>query len=130
MTDRITGVVVRTTQVTEENKNLLYALRHVLHVSNANFGYVVVLEFPVREDDMELFVRACRSFDFVQDGDDIELLKFTSGHLIADVTVKSKIAEFLQNGFPTLAEFDFDVAQFASQFRAWQKLAKAVHDII
>jgi hypothetical protein len=126
VSDRINCIIIRTKITSEENKDILYALRNVLHVAEAEFGYVVTFEEPVKRDYVEPFVKACQSFDFVEDVKDVDLGVFEFDHHRASIRIKGLVFDFLNDQMPKVADYGDDLSRFSADVRAWHTVSLAV----
>jgi hypothetical protein len=130
MGSRVTTISIRTTIKSEDIKAILFALRNVLDVEETDFGYVLVLEEPVKMEDVESTIKALNSFAFVEDDGDIVTHKFTTRHLEAKTEVHRNIFDVLAGIKPTLKSCDDDVGCFAEATRTWSKVHHKIYDAV
>ncbi len=128
MADRISCIVIRTKLASEENRDILYTLRNVLHVAEAAFGYVVTFEEPLKADYVEPFIKACQSFDFVEGVGEVELGQLKLEHHMATTKAQGKVFEFLNDQVPRLADYGDDLPSFSADIRAWQAVCVAIQE--
>jgi hypothetical protein len=126
MSNRISSISVRTTLKFEDNKEILFALRNVLDVVETEFGYLVVLEEPMKSDYVEATIKAIASFEFVEDVANVTPHDFG----IFTTDVKGRIFDAIAKEAPKLENFGDDVGEFAIQHRAWLQAQRKIYDAL
>lgn len=130
MSNRVSSISIRTTLKFEENKDILFALRNVLDVVETDFGYIVILEEPVKADHAEPTIKAITSFSFVEDVRDITTHDFQRDHAVAEAEVYKKMFDAITETTPTLKSLGSDIGYFSAYRRAWVGAQRKVYDAL
>lgn len=130
MGDRINGLIIRTKDKSEQNRDVLYTLRSVLHVAEAWFGYVVTFNEPMKPEHAAPSILACKWFDFVEDANDVETIPYAFEHVSSFLDAKVKVIDTLVEHSPKIELYGSDHARFAADMRAWRKMYDLVNDAL
>jgi hypothetical protein len=130
MSNRVSSISIRTTLKFEENKDILFALRNVLDVVDADFGYIVILEEPVKAEQAEPTIKAITSFDFVEDVANVTAHDFQRDHAVAEAEVNKWIFDAITAKTPTLKSLDNDIGRFSAYRRAWVTAQRKIYDAL
>lgn len=130
MSNRVSSISIRTTLKAAENHDILFALRNVLDVVETEFGYIVILEEPVKSEFADPILRAITSFDFVEDVRDVEIHDFQRDHAVAEAEVSKWMFDAITAKTPTLKSMNNDIGRFSAYRRAWNSAQRKIYDAL